>query len=60
MKELLIETIIEMAKKEQRLQSRILNLETKLNDLRLESLQKDTKQFNYLVKEAQNRNESKN
>jgi len=60
MKELLIDTIIEMAKKEQRLQSRILNLETKLNELRLQSLQKDTKQFNYMVKEAQNRNESKN
>ena len=53
MKEILIDTIIEMAKKEQRLQSQILNLEAKLNELRFESLQKDTKRFNYMVKEAQ-------
>ena len=59
MKEILIDTIIEMAKKEQRLQSRILNLETALSELKLQSIQKDTKQFNYMVKEAQNRNESK-
>ena len=53
MKEILIDTIIEMAKKEQRLQSQILNLEAKLNELRFESLQKDTKKFNYMVKEIQ-------
>ena len=53
MKEILIDTIIEMAKKEQRLQSQILNLEAKLNELRFESLQKDTKKFNYMVKEVQ-------
>ena len=58
MKELLIDTIIEMAKKEQRLQSQILNLETKLNELRFESLQKDTKKFNYMVKEVQKKNKN--
>ena len=58
MKEILIDTIIEMAKKEQRLQSQILNLETKLNELRFESLQKDTKKFNYMVKEVQKKNKN--
>ena len=58
MKELLLDTIIEMAKKEQRLQSQILNLDTRLNELRLDSLQKDTKKFNYMVKEVQKKNKN--
>ena len=53
MKEILIDTIIEMAKKEQRLQSQILNLEAKLSALKFQSVQKHTEKFHDMVKEIQ-------
>ena len=55
MKEILIDTIIEMAKKEQRLQSQILNLEAKLSALKFQAVQKKTEKFHDMVKEIQNK-----